>query len=213
VLTIPKLKPLAKSRSKCPSPLLLVTPISSLSQRLMISIRLLAPATRQRWDNRQHQSPVEFSDESASAWHRDRDWRGPKRNEIQVSVVSVSGKVVHGGRGRHSLGKQAGSLDRDRRRRQVYSGTFLHPASPCGCALRDVATGKGAVRPGVVPAFTVSQLSSSSPRTRLRRFPEIHPKTFLESGGLLPAARPSQDLSQAPRHDLTCSLLVVQDLE
>ena len=33
------------------------------------------------------------------------------------------------GRGRHRLGKQAGSLDRARRRRQVYSATFLHPAN------------------------------------------------------------------------------------
>ena len=204
MLTIPKLKPLAKSRSKCPSPLLLVTPISSLSQRLMISIRLLALATRQRWDNRQQYRPLNFRPSPPQSLE------GLARAHLKTKV---SGKVGHSGRGRHRLGKQAGSLDRDRRRRQVYSGTFLHPASPCGCALRDVATGKGAVRPGVVPAFTVSQLSSSSPRTRLRRFPKIHAKISLESGGLLPAARPSKDLSRAPRHDLTCSLLVVQDVE
>jgi len=35
----------------------------------------------------------------------------------------------HSGRGRHRLGKQAGSLDRARRRRQAYSATFLHPAN------------------------------------------------------------------------------------
>ena len=35
----------------------------------------------------------------------------------------------HSGRGRHRLGKQTGSLDRARRRRQVYSATFLHPAN------------------------------------------------------------------------------------
>jgi hypothetical protein len=35
----------------------------------------------------------------------------------------------HSGRGRHRLGKQTGSLDRDLRRRQVYSATFLHLAN------------------------------------------------------------------------------------
>jgi hypothetical protein len=35
----------------------------------------------------------------------------------------------HSGRGRHRLGKQTGSLDRARRRRQACSATFLHPAN------------------------------------------------------------------------------------
>jgi len=204
VLTIPKLKPLAKSRSKCPSPLLLVTPISSLSQRLMISIRLLALATRQRWDNRQQYRPLNFRPSPPQSLE------GLARAHLKTKVSGRLGTADAGGIDWASRRVPwIGIVGADKSTRAL----FLHPASPCGCALRDVATGKGAVRPGVVPAFTVSQLSSSSPRTRLRRFPKIHAKISLESGGLLPAARPSKDLSRAPRHDLTCSLLVVQDVE
>ena len=47
--------------------------------------------------------------------------------------VSASKKInrtnEESGRGRHRLGKQTGSLDRSRRRRQAYSATFPHPAN------------------------------------------------------------------------------------